>query len=132
MKLQELTGLTDADPIHRYLGLVDKILGEFDWNNLDFSSKLMAEVVFYYLNHPVLQPTVEDIQLDSFEKYLEENEPLFATIVNKLRRHKEREGMGNYEIRIVMVWIAANIDYLKERSKPGRRLLNAGWKPSCE
>lgn len=132
MKLQELSGLTDADPIHRYLGLVDKILGEFNWNNLDFSSEPMTEVVFRYLKHPIMQPKVEDVQLDGFEKYLQETEPLFAAIVNKLRRHKQREGMENRDVRIVLMWIIANIDYLKERSKPGRRLLNAGWKPSYE
>lgn len=132
MKLQELSGLTNADPIHRYLGLVDKILGDYDWNNLDLSSKTLVEIAFRYLKHPVLYPKVEDNQLDGFEDCLRESEPLLAKIVNQLRRHKEQEGMGNYEVRIVVLYITANMDYLKERSKPGRRVINAGWKPSWE
>lgn len=132
MKLQELSGLTNADPIHRYLGLVDKILGDYDWNNLDLPSETLTKMVFYHLKHPVLYPKVEDNQLDEFVEYLQKNEPLLAKIVNQLRRHKEQEGMGNYEVRIVLMYLTANMDYLKERSKPGRRKINAGWKPSWE
>lgn len=132
MKLQELSGLTNADPIHRYLGLVDRILGDYDWNNLDLPSETLTEIVFHYLKHPVLYPKVEDNQLDDLENCLQECEPLLAKILNQLRRHKDRETMNNVDIRIVLLYVTANIDDLKERSKPGRRKINAGWKPSCE
>lgn len=132
MKLQELTGLTDADPIHRYLGLVDQLLGDYDWNNFDLPSKKIVEIVFEYLKHPVMFSNVEDNQLDELEDCLQKEEPLLAKIVKQLRRHKEQEGMGNYGIRIVLLYIAANVDYFKEKSKPGRRKIDAGWRPSCE
>lgn len=67
MKLQELTGLSNDDPIHRYLGLVDKFFGDYDWNNLELSKTELQEAFFKFLKHPVLHTQVEENDFDLFE-----------------------------------------------------------------
>lgn len=136
MKLQELTGLSNADPIHKWLGILDRFLGDHDW--LDTSQKLpkdeLAKAIWLCLGHPVKYPNVEEYCLDNFEEYLQQKgEPVLAEIVNKLRRRKGEEGMDNHGIRCVMMWLVANIDYLKERyleegNRPRR--ITAGWEQS--
>jgi len=140
MKLQELTGLSDADPIHRYLGIVDRFLGEHDW--FETCHKLqkdeVIEAMWLCLGHPVQYPIVEDYCLDNFEEYLKQkSEPEIADIVYKLRRRKGEEGIDNHGIRVVMMWLIANIDYLKERYlEEGygkrHRKITAGWYPSID
>ena len=127
MKLQKITGLSNDDPIHRYLGLVDKFFGDCDWNNLELSKTELQEAFFKFLKHPV-DTIVEENDFDLFEEYLQENEPLFAGLVDKLRRHKFSVGMDNQGLRMVLMFIVANVKELSKSSK--HRSLNAGWKPS--
>lgn len=138
MKLQGLTGLSNDDPIHRYLGIVDRFLGDHDW--LDTNRKLQKDeligVMWLCLGHPVHHPIVEDCCLDNFETQLKQkSEPIIAEIVNKLRRRKGEEGIDNHGIRVVMMWILSNIDYLKEKYlEEGlrHRKITADWSPSID
>ena len=136
MKLQELTGLSDVDPLHRYLGMVDKFLGETDWSDIRLPQDKLIENIWLHLGHPVQNPLVEDICLDNFEQYLKQNnEPIFVEVVNKLKRRKGQEGIDNQGIRVVMMWLIANSDLLKERYlEEGirHRQVTSGWRVSAE
>jgi len=136
MKLQDVTGMSDADPIHRYLGMVDKFLGDHDWS--DTYRKLLQgeliEAMWLCLGHPVQYPIVEDYCLDNFEEYLKQKgEPVIAEIVYKLRRRKGEEGIDNHGVRVVVMWLVANMDDLKARYLEERnhhRKITADWGPS--
>ena len=138
MKLQEQTGLSNADPIHRWLGMVDRFLGEYDWSDRTIPKESLTESIWLYLGHPVQYPIVEDYCLDNFQEYLQENgEPGLAEIVHKLRRRKGEDGIDNQGIRVIMMWLIANINHLKEiylEEGNGRfhRKITAGWIPSIE
>jgi hypothetical protein len=137
LQLQDVTGLSDSDPIHCWLGIVDRFLGEHDW--LDTYRKLpkdgLAKGIWLCLGHPVKYPTVEEYCLDNFEEYLQQNgEPVLAEIVSKLRRRKGEDGLDNYGIRCIILWLVANMDYLKETYMEGlagrHRKITSEWTPS--
>lgn len=133
MKLQELTGLSDVDPIHRHLGIVDKFLGDdHDWSERKLPRKDLIRALWLCLGHPVQYPTVEEYCLDNFQEYLQQKgEPVIAEIVHKTRQRIA----DNHAVRIVMIWLIANIDYLKERYlEEGfhHRKITADWTPSVE
>lgn len=138
MLLQSLTGLSDADDIHRYLGIVDKFLGnDFDWSetNLHLTASDLVTGIWFYLGHPAKYPTVEDYCLDHFEAWLQEKqEIILADIVAKLRRRIGTDTLDNYGVRIVVMWLFANLDYLKEKyletTKRKYRQISSQWTPS--
>jgi hypothetical protein len=140
MILQSLSGLTDDDPIHRYLGIADKFLEDHNWAetvNIITSEELFT-LFFRCLGHPVTHAIVEDYKFDNLEESLKQlNEPVIAEIVNKLKRRKFDEGMENKGVRILLMWIFANLGLLKERyleSGNGKKFreLNAPWYPSAD
>jgi len=121
--LQKLAGLSDVDPLHRYLGIVDEI-GEFDRSQVGhkLSKEQLVGSLWFYLGHPVDNLKVEDAQLDQFEQYLQENEEFsLAVIVSKLKRkgfqpkgfHKIVGDMDNHGLRCVFMFIIANLDTIK-------------------
>ena len=118
--LQSLSGLSDIDPLHRYLGIVDKI-GEIDWTQVGHKipQKGLIDALWFYLGHPVDNSKVSDAQLDQFEKYLRENEELsLAGIISKLKRkelqpkgfHKIIGDLDNHGLRCVFMFIIANLE----------------------
>lgn len=123
--LQRLAGLSDVDPLHRYLGIVDKI-GEIDWSQVGhkLSQDELIGALWFYLGHPVdnwvcNKFKVTDAQLDQFEKYLKEKEELsLAGIISKLKRkelqpkgfHKIIGDLDNHGLRCVFMFIIANLD----------------------
>lgn len=139
MKLQSLTMLSDADPIHRYLGIVDRFLGEHDWldTHRGLPKEELARGVFGCLGHPKLYNEVDDRHIDNFEDWLRENgEPVLAEILNKLRRRVGQDGLTNDGVRLVMIWLIANIlhlkdEYLEEQQhRPNPRRITTGWETS--
>jgi hypothetical protein len=137
--LQELSGLTDVDPIYRYFGIVDKFLGgDFDWSDVNYtlSQNELIDLLFFCLGHPVQTQTLENKRIDYFQNMLvENNEPVIAEMVHKLRIRKGEEGIDNHGIRVVFMWIFANLDLLKERHfERGvkHRDIMSSWRPSIE
>jgi hypothetical protein len=121
-KLQQISGLTNLDPLHLYLGVVDSFLGEYDWNCLSSTSDELLEFLF---------PEHGNFSLrQGFQEYLEKNDPLFAEIINKLKQKKDKEGINDRAITLVIVYIIANLDYFKELSCTKYRSIDAAWKPS--
>lgn len=131
--LQELSGLTDVDPIYRYFGVVDKFLGDFDWSDVNhtLSQDELIELLFYCLGHPVQIQIPENNRIDYFQNILiQKNEPVIAEIVHKLKARIDNNG-----IRVVFMWIFANLDLLKEKYfERGikHRDVMSSWRPSME
>ena len=112
-----------------YLGLLDRLItpcgGDFNWKNLGLSPDELTGLVIGCLNHPLMSETVTDNQMDSLEKILQQREPLFADILNKLRRHKYHEGLDNNRIRLVLLYLSVNVDLFREQSKSKWRSISA-------
>jgi hypothetical protein len=137
--LQEISGLSNADPIYRYLGIVDRFLGEHDWTdtlqNLSLEELIASTRGLFFRGKTLLN--IEESFFDDFERFLQENsEPVIAEIVTKLRQRKGEEGMDLGGMRATIMFIVVNLDYLKERYLEGRkgrfRQITTGWKPSME
>lgn len=135
MKLQNLTGLSDADPIHRYLGILDRVLWDHDWGDTRGTpQEEMADDIWTFLGHPTVLKEIDDRRMDNYEAWLKGREPGLAEIFQKLRRKVGEEGLTNKGIRLVMIWIVANILYLQEKyfqeygGKPRR--ITSSWEES--
>lgn len=129
MKLQKSSGLSEIDPMWHYLGLLDRLLtpcgSDFNWRNLSISPDDAVKLIIGCLNHPLNFKEVTDDQFDFLEKVLHQREPLFAEILNKLRRHKDREGIDNKSLRMVLFYLAVNLDLFREQSTSKWRSITA-------
>lgn len=136
MKLQDLSGLTDADPIHVYLGVVDEILeNERNWNEVyrfhqRNNQKKLTSGLFHFLRHPLQEtcyPTEAKIKarhVNDFRNWLIQiGEPGLAKIVSGLQ---DRDFSAS-DIRLVMMWIVANLDLLRERDERNYRSIDEEW-----
>lgn len=93
----------------------------------------MYEAMLFYLGHPLSQKDVEDEDVTDYTRWLsEKGETVFADLLTKMA-----ESYGNLEgieivlltpndIRITMMFILANLEYLKQR-EGGIRSIDAGW-----
>lgn len=129
MKLQQLTGLDDDSPLHVYLKVVDKFMGDHDWS---YIAKTPREDLLVTLMSKLgsFRGEITEKNLDDIEKYFEQNkEGVLLEIVQKLRRTNEIDPHG---IRVVLYWITANIDLLSERylKENHNRQLNDDWQPA--
>lgn len=137
LKLQDFSGLTDRDPLYRYLGIVDKFLGEYDWLDVGHTLPVGEIQQGLFLCFGKFKLQVSDDSLDSFEEYLKLNEEIeLAEIISKLRKRIGQEEIDNNGIRAVVLFIVANIDYLKEKylKSAGKvnRKITSNWKVSEE
>lgn len=135
MKLQEISGLSDADPLHRFLGIVDGFAGEIDWSEIhDGTTKeQLAHATWLFLGHPATYREVKKDNLENYEIWLTEHEPGLAEILQKLCHRIGREGLTTEGIRLVMIWIIANLFYLKTQPVKGKfRKITSNWKVSAE
>ena len=129
MKLQQLTGLSDEDPIHRYLKAVDNFMGDHDWT---YITKTPREDLLVILMSKLgsFRGEIKEENLDDIEQYFEQNqEKVLLEIVKKLRRTE----IDPHGIRVVLYWIVANVDLLAERYfEEGKhnRQLNDDWQPA--
>lgn len=148
MKLQDLSGLTNNDPIYRYLGIVDKLITEKDLGQLNrsLSQEQLTDALWFYLGHPVQNSTVQDSQIEQLENYLQQNnEPIFLEIVFKLKQKKSNlqqkgfketitEDVDNHGIRCVLMYLIANLDTFKTQYEWNKNKIvvkHQGDAPNC-
>ena len=127
--LERLSGLTDEDPIHRHLKVVDNFMGDHDWSYLN--CYLSREALLFVLTSTLgMFGKVEEEKFDELELTLERNhEVVFLEIVQKLRRSNK---VDNHGIKTVLFWLIANVDLISERYLEGlhNRQLNNDWQPA--
>ena len=128
MKLQQLTGLTDKDPIHCYLKMVDEFMGNHDWSYVcKLPSKQVLDTTMLILKSFDFDPQV--YQFDKLERYYEHyKETVLLEIVQKLRLKK----IDLAGVRVVLYWILVNTDLIEERyfDEKHNRQLNDDWQPA--
>jgi hypothetical protein len=136
LKLQSITGLTDADPIHTYLGVADEILSnERNWNEVHRfhkrnNEKKLTSGLFHFLRHPLQEtcyPTEAKINYNHINEYREwlirVGEPVLAKVVSGLQERK----FAASDIRLVMMWITTNLTLLRERDERNYRSIDEEW-----
>lgn len=126
LKLQSVTGLNDDSPIHRHLGVVDELLkNDFRWSI--FHQKLPIDYIYKvltgYLSHPRYDREPTDVGVIGFANWLRGwKEDNFANLVDGLAE----KGLTPKSIRSTMIFILANLEYLKEK-EGGYRSIDDGW-----
>jgi hypothetical protein len=133
LKLQDVTGLTDDDPIHTYLGVVDEILaGQINWHEVHrFQIKngeaVLLRELFAICNHPVNEISITPVQqwnIDEYREWLERRgESVLAFIIVKLQ---ERDFSAR-DIRLILMWILANLQLLLEKDPRKHRSIDDEW-----
>lgn len=127
VSLEQLSGLSDADPIYDKLKLVDECLKELhqhDWNEIHrrLPQDKLIDGMWTWLGHPLGMAISEDCVL-LFQAWLHaQGEPVLADLVGKLVERRTQP----HEVRWVMLFILANLEYIKQLEGPVRSLY-AGW-----
>ena len=123
LKLEEVSGLSDADPIHRHLKLVDGFLKNKRWwyeVQCRLSEDELIALMWKCVRHPVDRKKVTLDQIVSFRDSLTaEGEPVIASIVNYLCFVCPSLGtsLTAHEIRMTMMFIIVNLNHLRERER---------------
>lgn len=137
LRLQETTGLGDSSPLYVFLGHVDEILKrQRSWSGVHRKMPVdeMYEGMLYFLGHPLTRKHVVLVQVREYAKWLREGgETVFAglleTLMDRFLDEDREEGilvLSPEDIRITMMFILANLEYLKQR-EGGIRSIDAGW-----
>jgi hypothetical protein len=125
LKLQKVSGLDNDSPIHKYLGETDRILKyERTWSEVHRRIPVdeLYEGMLFYLGHPMGRRDVEDEDVKEYVRWLLEcGEQVFANLLTELLTL-----LVGSDIRLVMMWILANLEYLKQK-EGGVRSIDAGW-----
>lgn len=107
--------LCEADPLFRALAVIDKYLGvKNDWNEIHqrIPQDQLVLGLWHFLGHPIQYRNVNRGHVQAWEQWLEKSgEPNLARIV----RYMVSEKVRSDDIRRAMIWLVANIEYLKER-----------------
>lgn len=134
INLQKISGLSNADPIYEWLGMIDEYFkGEYSWDVIHqkvHHEQLLA-ALFEYMGYPLIRvtgretPVINDNvsaeQVMEFKNFLDRNgENYFAELVLELSKQ-----ISPYEIRTVLTFVFVNLEYLREQEK-GRRSIYAG------
>lgn len=131
LNLQKISGLSDADPIYEWLGMIDEYFKfEYSWDVIHQSvhhEQLLA-ALFEYMGHPLVRvpgretPVINDNvcveQVMEFKKFLDRNgENYFANLVLELSKK-----ISPYEIRTVLTFVFVNLEYLREQEAGPRSI----------
>jgi hypothetical protein len=126
LTLEKVSGLSDADPIHRFLKVVDGILKDKRrWSEVHrrLPQERLLGLLWDTVGHPIPRPEVTLKQMEWFRYKLElEGETVLANVVHELLKSK----MTETDIRLTMMYIIGNLEYLKTR-EAGRRSIDDGW-----
>lgn len=128
MKLQDTTGMTDIDPIHRFMGLIDEFASDIDWTDTrkKFTEQELVEIL---LSSEHSLKGFKELEL-----FLSENlEFELSKIVRELPLRLGREGLDLHGICVSLMYIFVNLDLLEERyleSPLEERNIYSNWKPS--
>lgn len=136
--LQQLSGLSDIDPIYGVMGIVDEYFSvafgdTYVWDEIHqrIPAKKLLDILFDNLGFPLIQgegegevvanDNVSLEQVDRLQEFLKRNgEIYFADLIGELKKK-----VKPFDIRCMLMWIFANIEYLKER-ETGPRSIFAG------
>ena len=128
IKLENITGLSDEDPLHRWVKLVDKIVkNDNRWDEIHrrLSQEKLIELMWDYLGHPHWHPELKIEQVGFLiDRLISEDEPKFANILDGLMK----QGLTASQIRSTIMFIFVNIDLIKEKEGEIRsyRTIDAG------
>jgi hypothetical protein len=114
LKLQTVSGLGNSSPLQDYLKIVDDMLVHHNgWAAVhrNFPVEVLYEGFLTHLGHPVVNPVVEEDAIRNYIKWLEGDEPVLAWVLQGMRER----GVAPHGIRITMMFLIANLEYLKER-----------------
>lgn len=134
--LQQLSGLSDIDPIYGVMGIVDEYfsvaLGDtYVWDEIHqrIPHEKLIDVLFNNLGFPmikvqgrlVVNDEVSLKQVNNLQEFLKRNgEIYFADLIGELKKK-----VTPIDIRVILMWLFVNIEYLKER-EVGPRSIFAG------
>lgn len=127
--LERLSGLSDADPIHRHLKVVSRFMKGHDWSYIN--CQLSRDSLIFLLSGTIggIGEKVQEQGLDALEIQFEAfKEKVFLEILQKLRRSE----VDSYGIKVVLFWLVANLELIKEAYLEGKhyRQLNDDWQPA--
>lgn len=137
LKLQDVSGLTDEDPIHTYLGVVDEILAtsQNNWHEvyrfqIKNSEAVLLRELFAICNHPVTETCfaaahrVQQWNIDEYREWLEKRgESVLAFLIVKL----QERNFSASDIRLILMWILANLQLLLEKDPRNHRSIDDEW-----
>jgi hypothetical protein len=129
LKIEKTSGLYDESPLQGWLREVDELV-KYKQSWAEIHQHLSVENIYAgflaCLGHPNKCPAVDEDQVRQYAAWLYDNEePDFADILTGLRL----KGLKPKYIRLTMMFILVNLEYLKHReAEEGKlRSIDDGW-----
>ena len=123
--LEESAGLGNDSPLRGHLATADEYLKNHEsWYVVHQKIPMCTLItgLFYHVGHPAKYPEVKIEDLTKFKDWLNvEGEYVLAGLVDYLKVRLSAKA-----IRLVMMWIAVNLDLMKERDESKYRSIDAG------
>lgn len=114
LKLQTVSGLGTSSPLQDHLKIVDEMLTQHHgWATVhrNIPVEELYEGFLTHLGHPAVVPVAEDDDIRNYIKWMGNREPVLAWVLQGMRE----KGVTPHGIRITMMFLIANLEYLKER-----------------
>ena len=122
-RLQKYSGLTNQDPLHEFLGLMDEF-EEVNWVEIFEDEKTNADNLFFFFQGAWHTKTKENDPLltnalTNYQNYLQGNE--LVTVIQKLRNNIGYYKLTERGILSILMWLIANKDLLTEKYFEAKR-----------
>jgi len=119
LNLQKISGLSEADPIYEWLGMIDEhFKGLYSWDVIHqkIHHEQLIAALFEYM--AVINDNVSVEQVKEFKKFLDRNgESYFSELVLELSKQ-----ISPHEIRTVLMFVFVNLEYLREQEVTPRSI----------